>query len=135
MREVPDGVEQHALISPSKVSLETFGQIRRIAVVRCPLDHESRGLPLDACELDRTCLNLSRSTVYTQEPLVPEASCLIKRWNRKEAFRLICEGQSGDGRDPFWKQCCDCRRLWLPNHDRRSRSGRARAGPPRAEAL
>lgn len=28
--------------------------------------------------------------------------------NRKEAFRLICEGQSGDGRDPFWKQCCDC---------------------------
>src|SRR2546425_8121846 len=47
MREMPDGIEQYALISPSKVSLKTFG-------------------------------------------------------------RLISESQSGDGRDPFWKQCCDC---------------------------
>src|SRR2546425_5654545 len=169
MREMTDAIEQYALISPSKVSLKSFGQTRWIAVVRCPLDHESRRrnrfhfvelalqgivpgipslpfaptrticvpcnegpirvgearyglrklhlgepagrtpcLPLDACELDRTCLNLGRSTVYAQKPLVPEAPCLIKRGNRKEAFRLIREGQSGDGRDPFWKQGCDC---------------------------
>ena len=157
MREMPDGIEQYALISPSKVSLKTFGQTRWITVVGCPLDHESRRrkrfyfvepslqgiipripslpfaptrticvprnkgpiwvdkalcglrklyrsepagrtpcLPLDACELDRTRLNPSRSTIYAQEPLVPEASCLIKRWNRKEAFRLISESQSGE---------------------------------------
>ena len=100
MGEMPDGIEQYALISPSKVSLKTFGQTRWMTVVRCPLDHESRRrtpcLPLDACELDRTRLNPSRSTIYAQEPLVPEASCLIKRWNRKEAFRLISESQSGE---------------------------------------
>ena len=168
MREMTDGIEQYALISPSKVSLQSFGQTRWITVVRCPLDHESRRrnrfhfvelalqgivpgipslpfaptrtisvachegpirvgealcglrkldrgepagrtpcLPLDACELDRTCLDLGRSTIDAQEPLVPESPCLLKRWNRKEALRLIREGQSGDGRDTFWKQGCD----------------------------
>jgi hypothetical protein len=42
MREMPDGIEQYALISPTEVSLETFGQTRGITVVGCPLDHESR---------------------------------------------------------------------------------------------
>src|SRR5207249_9415628 len=42
MREMTDGIEQYALISPSKVSLQSFGQTRWITVVRCPLDHESR---------------------------------------------------------------------------------------------
>ena len=42
MREMPDGIEQYALISPSKVSLKTFGQTRWITVVGCSLDHESR---------------------------------------------------------------------------------------------
>ena len=42
MGEMADGIEQHALISPAKVSLKAFGQIRWITVVCCPLDHESR---------------------------------------------------------------------------------------------
>src|SRR5881628_31440 len=42
MREMTDGIEQYSLISPSKVSLQSFGQTRWITVVRCPLDHESR---------------------------------------------------------------------------------------------
>src|SRR6266702_1481053 len=33
MREMPDGIEQYALISPYKVSLKTFGQTRWITGV------------------------------------------------------------------------------------------------------
>src|SRR5207247_6293297 len=82
VREMPDGIEQYALIPPTKVCLEAFGQTRWITG-RTP------GLPLDACELDRIRLNVRCPAIGAQEPLVPEASCLIEGGNRKEASRLI----------------------------------------------
>jgi len=40
--EMPDAIEQDALISPAEVPLETLGQTRWIAGVGGPLDHECR---------------------------------------------------------------------------------------------